>query len=155
MDIYLDGIKLESSNYGLVDNLFTIDFVHGVHDLLLVFNEAGKENTSVYVAIKPEIEDYSISLEYEYTDFNDSSLKAGTISLTEDLLIEQLVNTEGSYSLSIQKDDPLADIRVTANRTEVFADETGKYVFNAFPIACAFRLQFTKQIMQQYIGMCM
>ena len=105
MDIYLDGIKLESSNYGLVDNLFTIDFVYGVHDLLLVFKEAGKENTSVYVAIKPEIEDYSISLEYEYTDFNDSSLKAGTISLTEDALFEQLVNTEGNYSLSIQNAD--------------------------------------------------
>jgi uncharacterized repeat protein (TIGR02543 family) len=132
MDIYLDGMNLDSSHYQLVDNELSISFDYGVHDLLLVFNEAGKENSSIYVSIKPEIEDYSISLEYEYTDFNDSSLKAGTISLTEDALFEQLVNTEGNYSLSIQNADSLADTRVTANGTEIFADETGKYVFDTF-----------------------
>ena len=116
--------------------MMTVSYTHldvykrQVYDLLFVFKEAGKENSSIYVPIIPEIADYSISFDYEYTDFNDGSLKTGTMSVTEDVLIEQLVETEGNYSLSIQNSDPLVGIRVTANRAEVFADETGKYVFN-------------------------
>ena len=73
MDVYFDGMKLESSSYQLVDNNFTISFEYGVYDLLFVFKEAGKENSSIYVPIIPEIADYSISFDYEYTDFNDGS----------------------------------------------------------------------------------